>query len=239
MNQIAINIENSIAELEKKIGYSFNKKYIIKRALIHSSYANQLGLTYIEHNERLEFLGDSVLNLVVSEYIFKKYRNKPEGKLTRIRASIVCESSLYERAKKLDLGSYMLIGRGEEITGGRERISLIADAYEALIAAIYIDGGIEGAKKFIISELAQSIENTVKKEHLKDYKSTLQEYIQKDQTLNIKYKITREEGPAHNRIFYVVVSINDKVFGSGYGKSKKEAEQEAAKSALIFLEVIE
>lgn len=224
-----------LKELEEKLGYVFKKKYVLNRAMTHSSYANQMGLHYIEHNERLEFLGDSVLSLVVSEYIFKKYKNKPEGKLSKIRASIVCESSLYEMAKNIALGQYMLIGKGEEATGGRERVSILADAYEALIAAIYIDGGFESASQFIISQMEEKIESTVKSAHTKDYKSRLQELVQKEQAANIIYEIENEEGPDHDKVFYAKVSLNGKDAGRGRGKSKKEAEQEAAKCALNLL----
>lgn len=224
-----------IAVLESKIGYVFNKKYIINRALTHSSYANQSGLPYIEHNERLEFLGDSVLSLVVSEFIFKKFKSKPEGKLTKIRANMVCESSLFERAKKINLGDFILMGKGEEITGGRERVSILADAYEALIAAIYIDGGIEPVRDFIISNLCGSMENDNAGTDDKDYKSRLQEHVQREQGISIKYEIESEEGPAHNKVFFAKVSLNDREVGKGRGRSKKEAEQEAAKSALIVL----
>lgn len=222
-------------ELESKIGYCFCRKYLLNRALTHSSYANQWGLSYIEHNERLEFLGDSVLSLVVSEHIFTKYKNKPEGKLTKIRASIVCESSLYELAKIMNLGEYMLMGKGEEITGGRDRVSILADAYEALIAAVYIDGGIENARKFILAELSENIEKIVNGANIKDYKSRLQEYVQKDTGINIRYEIENEEGPDHNKVFYAKVCLNGRDVGRGRGRSKKEAEQEAARAALAFL----
>lgn len=224
-----------IHELEEKIGYTFKKKYLINRALTHSSYANEMGLSYVEHNERLEFLGDSVLSLVISEYIFKKYKDKPEGKLTKIRANIVCESSLYRRAKDISLGDYLLIGKGEELTGGRERMSILADAYEALIASIYIDGGLDKAKEFIIRELSRSFEDVVKGLSSKDYKTKLQEQIQKVHDSTIKYEIEDEQGPDHDRTFYASVAVNGKVIGRGQGKSKKEAEQEAAHKALEFL----
>jgi ribonuclease-3 len=235
MKEVSTNRKNQLLLLEKKINYNFNKKYLLNRALTHSSYANQLGLSNLEHNERLEFLGDSVLSLVISEYIFNKYKNKAEGKLTKIRANIVCESSLYDKAKHIKIGDYMLIGKGEELTGGRERVSILADAYEALIAAIYLDGGFEKAKEFVISIFSPSIEENVKSAYTKDYKSTLQEYIQRDSNLIIKYELENEEGPAHNKIFYVKVSINSKVIGNGKGRSKKEAEMHAAKAALEFL----
>jgi ribonuclease-3 len=192
-----------LAELEQKIGYSFHKKYILNRAMTHSSYANQYGLSYIEHNERMEFLGDSVLSLVISEFIYKKYRNKPEGKLTRIRANIVCEASLYEKARKIGLGDYLIVGRGEEVTGGRERVSTLADAYEALIAAIYIDGGIDRVREFILPQFVDAIDNIVRREHFRDYKSWLQEFIQKEPGSAIRYEIAGEEGPDHDKVFYV------------------------------------
>lgn len=226
-------IKDNISELENKIGYTFKKKYLLGRALTHSSYANQHNLPYVEHNERLEFLGDSVLSLIVSEHIFKKYRSKPEGTLTKIRANLVCESSLYEHAKALSLGDYLKIGKGEEITGGRMRASLLADAFEALIASIYIDGGLECVRKFIISQLSESMEHMAKKASIDDYKSRLQEYVQKDQGANIRYEIAGEEGPPHNKTFSVRVFINGFVSGEGQGRSKKQAEQEAARIALL------
>lgn len=234
MNDITGDRRKQLSELEDKIGYSFKKIYILNRAFTHSSYANQFGLPYVEHNERLEFLGDSVLGLVISEYIFKKYRNKPEGTLTRIRASIVCEPSLYEHARKLNLGKYMLVGKGEETTGGRKRISILADAYEALIASIYIDGGILNAQKFIVSEFSESIDSVVKESNSRDYKSRLQEYIQQTQGSIIRYEVTDEQGPPHNKTFFVNVLVDERIVGSGNGRSKKEAEQEAAKYALSF-----
>lgn len=238
MKDITIVRKELLAKLEEKIGYTFKKKYILNRAVTHSSYANQIGLPYVEHNERLEFLGDSVLELIISEFIFKKYKNKPEGKLTKIRAEIVCESSLYEHSKHLGLGDYMLMGKGEEVTGGRKRVSILADAYEALIAAIYIDGGLENARKYILSEFLISIDKSVKDFIIKDYKSRLQENIQQNIDSNIKYEVVDEKGPAHDKTFYINVIIGGKIIGKGGGKSKKEAEQEAAKSALAFLGVV-
>lgn len=233
MKSITAERKEKLSELEQRINYAFKKIYLLDRAMTHSSYANQCNLPYIEHNERMEFLGDSVLGLVVSEYIFKKYRSKPEGKLTKIRANIVCEASLYERAKKINLGDYLQMGRGEEITGGRERASILADGYEALIAAIYIDGGLEFTREFIIPQFVDAIESVVKKENFKDYKSRLQEHVQKDPSASIKYETVGEEGPDHNKVFFVNVSVNNSLAGEGRGKSKKEAEQEAARSALI------
>ncbi|MDI6618453.1 MAG: ribonuclease III [Clostridiales bacterium] len=219
-------------EFEKKIGYVFNKKYILNRALTHSSYANQAGLSYIEHNERLEFLGDSVLSLITSEFIFNKYKRKPEGKLSKIRACIVCETSLYESAQKINIGRYLLMSKGEELTGGRDRTSILADAFEALIAAIYLDGGIESARKFIFLHHLDNIKDIRKNKRIKDYKTILQEYVQKETDSKIRYELIDEMGPDHDKTFYVQVSINGNISGKGNGKSKKEAEQEAAKDAL-------
>lgn len=235
MKSVTAERKEKLSELEQKINYKFTKIYLLDRAMTHSSYANQYNLPYIEHNERMEFLGDSVLELVVSEYIFKKYRSKPEGKLTKVRANIVCEASLYERAKEIDLGEYLKLGRGEEVTGGRERTSILADAYEALIAAIYIDGGLESAREFIIPQFVDAIETVVKKENFKDYKSSLQEHVQKNPSSSIRYEIVREEGPDHNKVFFANVWVNNSLSGKGRGKSKKEAEQEAARSALSSL----
>lgn len=237
MRSVTKERKEKLSELEQKINYKFEKKYVLDRAMTHSSYANQYNLSYVEHNERMEFLGDAVLELVISEYIFKKYKNKPEGKLTKIRANIVCEDSLYERAKKINLGDYLELGRGENITGGRERASILADAYEALIAAVYIDGGLEPAREFIIPRFEDAIESIVKKENFKDYKSRLQEYVQKDGSSSIRYETVAEEGPDHDKVFFVNVWVNSSLSGEGRGKSKKEAEQEAARAALVSLGV--
>lgn len=235
MRKITEERRAQMKPLEDMIDYHFKRMYLLNRALTHSSYANQHSLSYVEHNERLEFLGDSVLSLVISEYIFKKYRNKPEGKLSKIRANIVCEDSLHRKAKKLDLGRYMLFGKGEEMTGGRERTSILADALEALIAAIYIDGGLEMAGKFVLGEFSDTIDRMVRRKYNSDYKSKLQEYIQKEQSLSVQYRVTGEEGPDHDKTFYVDVTVGDKYAGKGCGRSKKEAEQAAAKSALESL----
>lgn len=235
MNKISKKRKELLLELEQKLGYTFSKLYLLDRALTHSSYANQEGLSYVEHNERLEFLGDSVLSIVISEHIFKKYKTKPEGKLTRIRAGIVCESSLYECAKGIDLGKYMLIGKGEEMTGGRTRVSILADAFEAVIAAIYIDGGLDKVRDFVIRSLSKSIKGAVKDRLMNDYKTELQEIVQREQGSIIEYKVTGEDGPDHDKVFYVAVDVNGRTVGNGHGKSKKEAEQEAAKSAISLM----
>ena len=183
-------------------------------------------------NERLEFLGDSVLSIVISDYLFKKETKLPEGELTKIRANIVCEESLSEVSKNIHLGKYMLLGKGEEATGGRERISILADALEAVIAAIYLDGGIKCAREFILTNMEKIINDSIKGKIFRDYKTCLQEVLQSNGENNIWYKLIEEKGPDHNKRFVMEVGINDTVLGVGEGKSKKDAEQVAAKCAL-------
>jgi ribonuclease-3 len=229
--------KKKLLEFQNIIGVNFDNIDLLDNALTHTSYANQHNLTYNHHNERLEFLGDAVLSIVVSEYLYKKYKNKPEGKLTKIRAGVVCESSLAEISRKLTVNQYLRIGKGEELSGGREKDSLIADACEAIIAAIYLDKGIEIVKEFIISNLSNKIEFAGKEKNYNDYKTRLQEYAQKGTSAVIKYMIVSESGPDHNKVFETEVYINNKCYGSGVGKSKKEAEQNAAKEALNSLGV--
>lgn len=236
MRKITLDRKEQLKVLENRINYHFNKIYLLDRALTHSSYANQMELSYVEHNERMEFLGDSVLSLVTSEYLFKKYRNKQEGSLTKIRASVVCEDSLYNCAKKINLGDFILLGKGEELSGGRTRASLLADAYEALISAIYIDGGYEKAKEFVLSNLSDALKNAALNLDMKDYKTRLQELVQKKSGVKISYNITGDEGPDHNKTFFAEVVINESRAGKGQGHSKKDAEQEAAKCALESME---
>ena len=206
-----------------------NKEYILE-ALTHSSYSNE-NKNY-PFNERLEFLGDSVLSIVISDYLFKKETKLPEGELTKIRANIVCEESLSEVSKNIHLGKYMLLGKGEEATGGRERISILADALEAVIAAIYLDGGIKCAREFILTNMEKIINDSIKGKIFRDYKTCLQEVLQSNGENNIWYKLIEEKGPDHNKRFVMEVGINDTVLGIGEGKSKKDAEQVAAKCAL-------
>lgn len=229
--------KKKLQEFQNIIGVDFDNIDLLDNALTHTSYANQYNLTYNHHNERLEFLGDAVLSIVVSEYLYKKYKNKPEGKLTKIRAGVVCESSLAEVARKLGVNQYLRIGKGEELSGGREKDSLIADACEAIIAAIYLDKGIEIAREFIINNLSTKIEATGKGKSYNDYKTRLQEYIQKGSVSVIKYMVVSESGPDHDKRFETEVKINEKCYGRGSGKSKKEAEQNAAKAALNSLGV--
>lgn len=219
-----------MSELEEAIGYRFRRRAYLEEALTHSSYVNGKH----NSNERLEFLGDSVLSVVVSKYLFESL-DVPEGKLTKIRAKLVCEDSLYEFAKRIDLGARIKLGKGEENTGGRDRRSILADAFEALIAAIYLDGGLEEARKFIM-RFIPSIEE-IKNGHLVfgDYKTVLQEIIQQNPEERIEYEITGERGAAHERVFTANVLLNGQTIGSGSGKSKKEAEQAAAKEAVSLM----
>ena len=223
----------SFSELEKKIGYCFKNQDFIYEALSHSSYANEKKKQR-KSNERLEFLGDSILSLVVSQYLFEHYPDLPEGKLTKIRAALVCEKSLHRFALKINLGDYLLLGKGEVHTGGRERPSILADAFEAVIAAIYLDGGLESAREHIL----HFIPNNIPEKHsilFGDYKTALQEVIQKNPEEKVDYQLIEESGPDHNKTFVVEVYLNSNVIGKGIGKSKKEAEQMAAKEALALM----
>ena len=218
-------------DLQNKIDYYFKNKDLLKEALTHSSYANEHKSQHLKYNERLEFLGDSVLSFVVSDYIFKNCPELPEGELTKLRASLVCEKSLFEFAKKINLGKYLFFSKGERNNGGAERPSILA---EALIAAIYIDGGISNASKFILNFIIPAIKNLrVKK--LKDYKTTLQEIIQKNPGEMLEYVLIKESGPPHDKHFVVEVHLNSNVIGKGGGRSKKEAEQQAAREALELM----
>ena len=223
-------ILNNISLFEENINYEFTNKEYILEALTHSSYSNE-NKNY-PFNERLEFLGDSVLSIVISDYLFKKETKLPEGELTKIRANIVCEESLSEVSKDIHLGKYMLLCKGEEATGGRERISILADALEAVMAAIYLDGGLDKAREFILTYMDKIINDSIKGKIFRDYKTCLQEVLQSNGENNIWYKLIEEKGPDHNKRFVMEVGINDTVLGVGEGKSKKDAEQVAAKCAL-------
>ncbi|EOD01236.1 ribonuclease III [Caldisalinibacter kiritimatiensis] len=238
MKQHIEELEHKISKIQKSIKYTFNDSDILIRALTHSSFANEHKDLNIKYNERLEFLGDSVLSIVVSDYIFDKYPNYPEGELSKLRATVVCETVLATVAKKLSLGEYLLLGKGEEVTGGRERVSILADALEALIASIYLDGGLECTRKFVLDNLSIFIEKAVEGNLITDYKTQLQEFLQRTTKEEIKYKVIKEEGPDHNKKFYVQVSVGNNVLGKGSGKSKKIAEQNAAKEALEKLGVV-
>ncbi|RKD34403.1 ribonuclease III [Thermohalobacter berrensis] len=239
MGKLSTERKKQLIDLQNKIKYNFKDLNLIDRALTHSSYANENKDKNIKNNERLEFLGDSVLGLVVSNYIFEKYPNYPEGELSKLRALVVCEPSLANVAKKIELGKYLSLGKGEEATGGRERVSILADAFEALIGSIYLDGGFKNAKNFVLSNLSKLIEEAVKGKLFLDYKTQLQEEVQKDSNDKIKYNVIDEEGPDHRKTFYVEVRVGNNVLGEGKGKSKKEAEQCAAKAALFRMGVLD
>ncbi len=220
-----------IKQLQENMGYTFKDEDILKKALVHPSYLNEKRVERIYSNQRLEFFGDSVLSLAVSEYIFKNLKNYPEGKLTELRAKVVCESALAKMAKKLDVGKYLLLGRGERMSGGENRPSTLSDAMEAIIAAVYLDGGFESAREFVLANLKDEIDNLVKSgEDLENYKSQLQEYAQ-SKGIDITYKHLEEKGPEHSRIFSVCVVTQGKSYPVGEGTSKKRAEQEAARLA--------
>ncbi len=214
-------------------GYRFKDKQLITTALTHSSFANEAhdGTKY---NERLEFLGDSVLSIVVSDYIYLNCPEFPEGKLTKLRASLVCEKSLYTYAKQIRLGEFIRLSKGERNSGGADRPSILSDAFEAVIAAIYLDGGIEQARKFILRFVIPDIKSA-KPVKFKDYKTVLQEIIQKNPEERISYVLVKESGPDHDKHFVVEVHLNSNVIGKGGGRSKKEAEQEAARVALELM----
>lgn len=220
--------------LEEKIGYTFRDRSLLENALTHSSYANEHREKGMPSNERLEFLGDSILGLVVADHLYRNRPDLPEGDLTRIRAALVCEGSLVEVAKSLDLGSYLKLGRGEESGGGRKRPSIQADAVEAMLAAVYLDGGIGQARKLIhdliLNQEREKIANG------RDFKTTLQELVQRESGQVLSYRLTGESGPDHAKVFQMDVLLNGTSIGSGQGRSKKEAEQAAAKAAVCKLE---
>lgn len=222
----------SLENFEKKINYIFKNKELLALAFTHSSYANENKKGKHENNERLEFLGDAVLDMVVSEYMYKTFPEMPEGELTKLRAGVVCEPSLAKLAREFDFGSYLLLGKGEESTGGRNRDSILADAFEAVIGAVCIDGGILVASSYIMSYMEQEIEQMKKSFRTIDCKTRLQEVIQKASKNPVTYAIIDEIGPDHDKIFVAEVYHDGEVLGKGEGKSKKEAEQSAAFDAL-------
>ena len=217
-----------------KIDYKFKDESLLRLAMTHSSYANEHHGTHLQCNERLEFLGDSVLGFVTAGYLFTHYPELPEGDLTKLRASIVCEKSLWGWAKEIHLGDYILLGKGEENSGGRERPSIQADAFEALIAAVYLDSGMERTREFLMPFVLRSLENE-EKPAFKDYKTLLQEIVQKNPEEQLSYELVEERGPDHDKTFVVQVKINSNVIGHGEGKSKKAAEQMAAKEAVELM----
>ena len=218
-------MNRDLNELEKRCGYTFQDKNLFHRALTHSSYANEHKKDKAVCNERLEFLGDAVLEVVSSDFLYHKYPEKPEGELSKIRASLVCEPTLAYCAADLELGSYLLLGKGEEATGGRERNSVVSDAMEALIGSIYLDGGFANAKEFIHRFILNDIEH---KQLFYDSKTILQEMVQAKYKETLVYELIKEEGPDHNKSFEVCVKIGDEEIGRGLGRTKKAAEQVAA-----------
>lgn len=229
-----LNRIDVLLELEVKLSVTFKDKDILDIALTHSSFANQK--KNIKYNERLEFLGDSVLQLCITDYLFKNLKEEYEGEMTKYRALIVCENSLFEVAQKWDLGKYIKMSKGEELTGGRNRTSILADCVEAIIAAIYVDGGYEIVKLFILSFFETIISKATKKEILFDFKTKLQELFQHNGDTNISYVLLRFEGPPHRRKFFTNVLIGNSIKGTGVGFSKKESEQNAAKAALDIIQ---
>ena len=212
-------------------GHKFKNRDILRAALTHSSYANEKDRGCV-YNERLEFLGDSVLSLIVSEYLYTQKR-LAEGEMSKTRANLVCEKSLADCAKKMGLGDMLYLGNGEERTGGRERASVLADATEALIAALYLDGGFDTAKRFVLSMLGETMDKVLDKKYISDYKTALQEFIQAESNDKIEYRLISESGPDHNKKFNMAVYIDGKCYESGVGRTKKDAEQEAARLALV------
>ena len=216
---------------EEIIGYKFKDKSLLQTALTHSSYANEMN-GKVDYNERLEFLGDSVLGMITAEFLFMNHPEMPEGKLTKTRAAMVCEKSLHRFAQSIKLGEFMHLGKGEINTGGRERPSILADAFESLIAAIYLDAGFEEAKKFVLGFISTAdIEETI----ITDYKTALQEIVQRNPGEYLEYFMVGESGPDHCKTFIVEVHLNNNVIGTGEGRSKKQAEQMAAKATLRLM----
>ncbi len=229
--------QRKLESLEKKVDYSFKDKSLLNMALTHTSYVKGDGRAS-EHNERLEFLGDAVLELCVSEYLYNRFSEYNEGDMTRLRAQTVCEGALFDVAKRLGLGSALLLGRGEDHSGGREKPSILSDAVEALIGALYIDGGMDTARRFIMSFIGEAVQSAVSGGPHKDYKTMLQEYVQKRHMGQIAYVLTGSSGPDHNKVFAMDVSVAGTVVGSGEGKTKQEAGQQAAKAALIEMGIV-
>ena len=225
-------MQHKIEELQQKIGYKFHDKELLKSALMHSSYTNEVHLPKHRCNERLEFLGDAVLELISSEFLFFKHQKTQEGELTRMRSSMVCEPSLAFCAREIGLGDYLLLGKGEEVTGGRKRDSVTSDALEALIGAIYLDGGFASAKEFILKFVLNDLEH---KKLFYDSKTILQELVQAHFEGLVSYHLIKEEGPDHNKKFTVEAHVGDECYGEGSGRTKKAAEQEAAYHAILKL----
>ena len=222
-----------IKELEEAIGYRFRNISLLQNAVTHSSYANERYHNSLMSNERLEFLGDSILGMVVAEHLYRNFPDRPEGELTRMRADMVCEKTLARVADRIQLGKHLLLGHGEEQGGGRSRDSILADAVESVIAASFLDGGMEPARRFIGRFILSYV--PVTRMHNVDYKTTLQELVQQKKNQVLSYALVGESGPDHDKVFLVEVSLNGQVVGSGSGSSKKRAEQDAARQAMEAL----
>ncbi|BCJ95109.1 ribonuclease 3 [Anaerocolumna cellulosilytica] len=230
MNKSEELILEKLRKFEDIIDYRFRDRKILKHALTHSSYANEKRMNKLDNNERLEFLGDAVLELVTSEYLFQKNSKMPEGDLTKLRARLVCEQTLAACARDIRVGTFLLLGKGEAATGGRDRLSILSDAMEAIIGAIYLDGGFTNAKEFICKYILSDVEN---KKLFFDSKTILQEIVQSEFKEQLSYELIKEEGPDHNKQFTVVALVNDLELGVGVGKTKKAAEQEAAYQSIL------
>ena len=220
----------NLREFEEKIGYKFKKIELLKNAFTHTSYAHE---NKTESNEKLEFLGDAILEFTVSEYLYKNYRNLKEGEMTKVRATVVCEQSLHQVALKYKFNELLYLGKSEKLSGGSKKTAILADSVEAVIAAMYLDGGIEPVEKFVVNNLKEAVESSSHSVGMKDYKTVLQEKLQeKGKTVHIEYEIIKETGPDHNKFFEAQVKCNEKILATGKGKSKKAAEMDAAKNAL-------
>lgn len=220
-------------QLERNIGYTFKNKALLKKALTHTSYANE---NRVESNEKLEFLGDSILEFISSKYIYNNYKKLKEGEMTKVRADVVCEKSLYKVAQKHNFSDFLLVGRSQIVSKGNERPAVLADSVEAVIAAIYFDSDLQSAEKFIVENLKDEIEIATKNVGLKDYKTVLQEKLQIHGDVNIQYNILEETGPDHDKQFRVEVTCEGKRLATGTGKAKKAAEMEAARNAIEVLD---
>ena len=223
------------SELEKQLGIKFNDTKLVDRAFTHSSYAHEKKMDALSCNERLEFLGDAVLELVISEKLYKDYPQLPEGELTKFRASLVCENMLAKKAQEVGLGQYLFMGKGEELSGGRQRESTIADAFEALLGATFIDSGLDGVRQVISKVFAKELSEAPTSFVGGDYKTALQEEVQKTDKDGVSYDIVSESGLAHDKTFVAIAIVSGKEIGRGSGKSKKEAEQDAASHALKYM----
>ena len=225
-------MKSRLLEFENRINYHFKDRELLERALTHSSYIKEHMLCKTESNERLEFLGDAFIDAICGEELYRRCPESGEGKLTKLRAAVVCEEALAKQAKQIEIGEYMLMGNGEETQGGRQRVSIMADAVEALIGAIYLDGGYDAARDVFLMLSSDMIEDAIKGRLMKDYKSSLQERVQAVGGGQLIYRVNREEGPDHSKTFYMDLFLGDRLIGTGSGRNKKQAEQQAAKEAI-------